>query len=157
MWKWRGLSLLGRIQIVKTFAIPKLMYGASVLPISKELIKEANSIIYGFIWNGKDKIERHALISDLNKGGLKMLDIESMIKAKRVVCLKKFLEDYPSSWKTIFDKILSPIGGRFILNCNFDTAKLRIPFRGVATCTHGRTCVLKSRKMPQKEKKVIIE
>ena len=56
-----------------------------------------------------------------------MLDIESMIKAKRVVCLKKFLEDYPSSWKTIFDKILSPIGGRFILNCNFDTAKLRIP------------------------------
>ena len=90
-------------------------------------MKEANSIIYGFIWNGKDKIKRHALISDLNKGGLKMLDIESMIKAKRVVCLKKFLEDYPSSWKTIFDKILSPIGGRFILNCNFDTAKLRVP------------------------------
>ena len=127
MWKWRGLSLLGRIQIVKTFAVPKLMYRASVLTISKELIKEANSIIYGFIWNGKDKIKRHALISDLNKGGLKMLDIESMIKAKRVVCLKKFLEDYPSSWKTIFDKILSPIGGRFILNCNFDTTKLRVP------------------------------
>ena len=103
------------------------MYRASVLSISKELIKEANSIIYGFIWNGKDKIKRHALISDLNKGGLKMLDIESMIKAKRVVCLKKFLEDYPSSWKTIFDKILSPIDGRFILNCNFDTAKLRVP------------------------------
>ena len=49
MWKWRGLSLLGRIQIVKTFAFPKLMYRESALPISKELIKEANSIIYGFI------------------------------------------------------------------------------------------------------------
>ena len=24
MWKWRGLSLLGRIQIIKTFGIPKL-------------------------------------------------------------------------------------------------------------------------------------
>ena len=24
MWKWRGLSLLGKIQIVKTFAVPKL-------------------------------------------------------------------------------------------------------------------------------------
>ena len=47
MWKWRGLSLLGRIQIIKTFAIPKLMYRASVIPISKELIKEANSI---FLW-----------------------------------------------------------------------------------------------------------
>ena len=29
VWKWRGLSLLGRIQIIKTFAIPKLMYRAS--------------------------------------------------------------------------------------------------------------------------------
>ena len=43
------------------------------------------------------------------------------------MCLKKFLEDYPSSSKTIFDKILLPIGGRFILYCNFDTAKLRVP------------------------------
>ena len=23
MWKWRNLSLLGKIQIIKTFAIPK--------------------------------------------------------------------------------------------------------------------------------------
>ena len=44
MWKWRGLSPLRRIQITKTFAIPKLMYRASVIAISKELIKEANSI-----------------------------------------------------------------------------------------------------------------
>ena len=62
-----------------------------MLPISKELIKEANFIIYGFIWNGKDKIKRNALISDVNNGGIKMLDLDSMIKAKRVVCLKKFL------------------------------------------------------------------
>ena len=29
LWKWRGLSLIGKIQIVKTFAIPKLMFRAS--------------------------------------------------------------------------------------------------------------------------------
>ena len=73
MWKWRGLSLLGKIQIVKTFAVPKIMYRASVIPLSKELIKEANSIIYGFIWNGKDTDKRHALISDIKNGGLRML------------------------------------------------------------------------------------
>ena len=117
MWKWRGLSLLGRIQI---------MYRASVIPLSKELIKEANSIFYGFIWNGKDKVKRHALICDIKNGGLRMLDIECLIKAKRVICLKKFLQDYPSSWKSILGKILSPVGGRFLLYCNFDTAKLKI-------------------------------
>ena len=128
MWKWRGLSLLGRIQIIKTFAIPKLMYRASVIPFSKELIKEANSIFYSFIWNGKDKVKRLALISDFKKGGLKMSDVESMIKAKRVNCLKKFREDYRSPWKAILDKLLSPIGGRFVLYCNFDTSKLKIQF-----------------------------
>ena len=113
VWKWRGLSLLGRIQIVKTFAIPKLMFRASVIPVSKELIKEANSVLYNFIWNGKDKVKRLALISDIEMGGLKMLNIQSMICAKRVTCLKKLLEDYLRSWKTILDSLLLPIGGRF--------------------------------------------
>ena len=82
LWKWTGLSLLGRIQIVKTFAIPKFMFRASVIPTSKELIKDVNSILYSFIWNGKDKVKRHALISEIEVGGLKMLDIDSMISAK---------------------------------------------------------------------------
>ena len=62
---------------MKTFAVPKIMYRASVIPLSKELIKEANSIIYGFNWNGTDKVKRHALISDIKNGGLRMLDFES--------------------------------------------------------------------------------
>ena len=55
-----------------------------------------------------------------------MLDIQSMICAKRVTCLKKLLEDYSSPWKTILDKLLLPIGGRFVLHCNFQTSKLKI-------------------------------
>ena len=66
------------------------MYRASVIAISNDLVKEVNSILYGFIWNGKDKVKRQALISDQKKGGLKMLDIDSMIKAKRVALLKNF-------------------------------------------------------------------
>lgn len=80
MWKWRSLSLLGQIQIVKKYAVLKIMYRVSVIPLSKKLIKEKNSIIYEFIWNGKDKVKRHALISDGKNGGLRMLDIESLIK-----------------------------------------------------------------------------
>ena len=55
-----------------------------------------------------------------------MLDIDSMISAKRIICLKKFLEDYQSIWKTILDKLLSPVGGRFVLHCNFHISKLKI-------------------------------
>ena len=73
------------------------MFRASVISIPSEIVKEVNSIFYNFIWNGKDKVKRCALISDIDKGGLKMLDIESMISARRVICLKKFSEDYPST------------------------------------------------------------
>ena len=71
------------------------------------------------------KVKRLALISDIEKGGLKMLDIQSMISAKRVTCIKKFLEDYSSPWKTVLDKLLLPVGGRFVLHCNFHTSKLK--------------------------------
>ena len=126
VWKWRGLSLLGRIRIVKTFAIPKLIFRASVIPISKELIKEVSSIFYNFIWNGKDKVKCLALISDIEMGGLKMLDIQSITSAKRVTCIQKLLEDYSSLCKTILDKLLLPAGGHFVLHCNFQSSKLKI-------------------------------
>ena len=126
LWKWRGLSLLGRIQIVKTFAIPKLMFRASPIPISKELIKNANSIFFNFIWNGKDKVKRNVFTSTIESGGLNMLDIDSMIFTKRVSCLKKYLEDYPSPWKFFLDERLLSVGGKFVLHCNFDTTKLRV-------------------------------
>ena len=96
------------------------------IPASNELIKEANSVLYNFIWYGKDKVKRLALISDIEMGGLKMLDIESMICAKRIICLKKLLEDYSSPWKVILHKLLLPIGGCFVLHCNFQTSKLKI-------------------------------
>ena len=40
-----------------------------------------------------------------------MLDIESMVSARRVICLKKFLEDYPSTWKSILNSCILPVGG----------------------------------------------
>ena len=74
-------------------------YRASVLPVSKDLIKEADSLFYYFIWNGKDKVKRNVMISQVEKGGLNMLDIDYMVRTRRVICIKKYLEDYKSSWR----------------------------------------------------------
>ena len=55
-----------------------------------------------------------------------MLDTESMIRTKRVICLQKFLEDYESPWKTFLGELLKLIGGKFLLDCNFEVSKLNI-------------------------------
>ena len=65
MWKWRGLTLIGRIQIIKSFAIPKVMFKASLSHISNNLIQVANKEFFNFIWKGKDKIKWLALIDDV--------------------------------------------------------------------------------------------
>ena len=90
MWKWRGLTLLGRIQIVKSFIIPKVLSKAALIAVTEDLIKEINSLIYRFIWKGNGKIKRAALINDIEDGGLKMLDIHLTILAQRVMVLKRF-------------------------------------------------------------------
>ena len=111
-WKWRGLTLLGKIQIVKSFIIPKVLSKASLITVTEDLIKEINSLIYRFVWKGNDKIKRAVLINDIEDGGLKMLDIQSMILAQRVMVLKRFADkDKTSSWKITLNYFLSQIGG----------------------------------------------
>ena len=97
MWKWRGLTLIGRIQIIKSFPIPKVMFKASLSHISNDLIQVANKEFFNFIWKGKDKINWLALIDDIEYGGFRMLDFESMILKQRTMCLNRHIEDY--AWK----------------------------------------------------------
>ena len=85
MWKWRGLTWLGRIRIIKSFIIQKILSKAAVIAVTDDFIKEINSLMYSFIWKGNHKIKRAALINDIENGGLKMLDIQSMIYSQRVM------------------------------------------------------------------------
>jgi hypothetical protein len=55
MWKRRGLTLLGKIQIIKSFAVPKILYRLALLPVNKDIIREINTLLFEFVWNGKDK------------------------------------------------------------------------------------------------------
>ena len=123
-WKWRNLTLYGKIQVVKTFVIPKFMSRASLLCSTKKIIKELNSIIYRFIWKGCDKIKRLALISDYKNGGLRMPHIKTLIDTQRIICLKKYIEDYDSPWKHVLSFFLKDYGGKFFLYCNFNSVDL---------------------------------
>ena len=57
MWRWRDLTIIGRIQIVKTFLIPIFLYRASLSCVDKEFMNDVNETIFEFIWKGKDKVK----------------------------------------------------------------------------------------------------
>ena len=123
-WQWRNLTVLGKIQIIKTFAMPKLLFRASVLTFDKDFLKKLSTALFNFLWKGKDKIKRLALVSDYSDGGLKMPHLESTIKTQRIMCLKKFIENYQSPWKVILSHHLKSHGDKFLLHCNYDVADL---------------------------------
>lgn len=51
LWKMRNLSLLGKILIVKTLALSKLVFLASVIPIPENILNVVQKEMNTFIWN----------------------------------------------------------------------------------------------------------
>ena len=82
--------------------------------MGKDFVKQANKIIFDFIWKGKDEVKRSTLVSEIEDGGLKAPHLESIIEKQRVLCCKKLAGDQPSSWKTIRLHYLNPVGGKLV-------------------------------------------
>ena len=85
-----------------------------------------HSCVFDFIWKGKDKVKRSALIRDIEDGGLKAPHLNSILETQRVLCCEKLANDQQSGWKTIFLHYLKPVGGKLVLGCDFDLKKLPI-------------------------------
>ena len=97
IWSSRGLSVYGKVTIIKSFLIPKFVYAFSILPTPKE------------------------------SGGLKMIDVDCMIKSLRLAWLQRLFNDSTVTWKRYFLHLLEPVGGLFFLNCNYDIKEYNFP------------------------------
>jgi len=58
---------------------------ASGLTINFEL----NRLLYKRLWNGTDKVTKLSTINEFEKGGLRMIDLECMIRSLRLAWLKR--------------------------------------------------------------------
>ena len=103
-WNWRNLKVFGRIQIIKSFVVSVYMYRAGSVCIHKDIVQKANKIMFNFIWKGKDKVKRSALIKAPN--------LESVIRTQRIMCCKKFADSQQSSWKIILQHYVRQVGGK---------------------------------------------
>ena len=127
LWKSRGLSIYGKVNIIKILLFPKMIYPSSVICTPYEVIKEFNSLIFRFLWNGNDKVTRRSTYAPYDQGGLKMLDYDNMVKALRLSWLKRIVDpDYVGFWKCHLDHLLVNEGGLFLIQCNYDINRLTI-------------------------------
>ena len=82
-WYNRGLSLIGKIQVINTLVASLFVYHMMVLPrIPTIVVKRVYNIFRDFIWNGKKaKISLSILQNPKKEGGLDLVDLQKKDQA----------------------------------------------------------------------------
>ena len=124
LWKMRGLSVFGKVTIIKSFLIPKLLYVSSIMETPPEVIKQMEKMFFKFLWKGPDKVTRLSVINTLDKGGLNLTDFESYIKALRLSWIPRLLDEREGPWISYLKYNLKDCGGCFLFRCNYDVNDL---------------------------------
>ena len=112
-WAFRNLTIMGKVTVIKTLALPILVHCLSVLPDPKiKLFDEIQKHIFKFIWNNKnDKIKRNIMMNNKDNGGLKVPHIHSFAKSLKLTWIKKSLNpNCKALWKTLLSDKLEKWG-----------------------------------------------
>lgn len=128
-WKARDLTLYGRVLIVKTLAIPKFQYLASLVNFPTHITNKINSLIYEFVWKGQtDKVKRDIFQQEEKLGGFKLTNFVDIVKANSAIWIKKYFDDHDRHWKNTFEYFCGKANLNIFLSSKFDTKELPTKF-----------------------------
>ena len=128
-WHARGLTLQGKIMVLKALGISVLTYPLINLHVPKTLLEKVDKECFKYIWGSqkKTKIKRKVLIQDYCDGGLKAPDIFTMYKTWKLSWIERLQCEESGKWKVIFLSSLEKLGGLdYLLACNFSIEKINI-------------------------------
>ena len=125
-WKYRRLTLLGKITVLKSLVVSQLVYLLSPLCSNNKILHEINDLFYSFLWNGKsDKIKRKVMINDPRDGGLRMIDLISFNKSLKTMWIKKYLDNGNyGKWKIFLDIVLKKYGCQSFFSHNLNASDI---------------------------------
>jgi hypothetical protein len=102
VWSRRNITPLGRVAVLKSLILSKLIHLWMLLPKPPDhLINELQKMCFKFIWNQKpNKINRKIAIKTLSNGGVGIPDIKQFISALKLTWLRKY-ELCKHNWKNV--------------------------------------------------------
>ena len=132
IWNTRGLSLKGRVTILKSLAVPQLLYPMSVLPVPNIVVELVDSMILDFIWcKRRPKIKKDVIVQNIYKGGIKVPSFSSMLEANRISWIKRIIDNSEAKWKCILSEFIQPFTLQDFSECFLDNETINaigIPF-----------------------------
>lgn len=128
-WTVRDLTFQGRVQIIKSLALPQLVYLLSSLHVPNWLINEVNKEFFKFIWkNKRDKIGRKVMINNIDGGGIKMVDLKSFHTSLKAVWACRLWQKQSETWTAIPRMYMKHCDINMLMCMNFEKEK-HIPIK----------------------------
>ena len=97
-WGRRGLSILGKILICKTFGISQLIYLLQTMKLTENDFKRINATLYKFIWNrnylaakAPERIKREIVNKSIKMCGLGMLNVFELDDSLKIKSLGRLI------------------------------------------------------------------
>jgi hypothetical protein len=117
LWSRWNLSITGRILIVKTLALSKLVYISFALNSPKECLSRLTNLIWKFIWKGrKDRVSRKTTSLPKSVGGLDCFDIEAYLASFRLKILQRMISTPDPHWTSYWKGRLTKSSGSWNLS-----------------------------------------
>ena len=116
-WSTRNLTIYGKICVIKSLALSKLIHLFSAIPNPPETIfKRLENSFFKFVWSDtSEKIKRSTLYNSHEYGGVKMPNLKYFCMAQKITWIKKLLDSQNvSDWKTLFFSNMDKQGGNYI-------------------------------------------
>ena len=96
-WEKRDLSLFGRVQILKTFAVSKIVLPVTTQCVPDGLVKKINKIFYQFLWRSHDKVSRNKVMQDVVNGSLNMMNMQLFFNALKASWINRIQTADPNT------------------------------------------------------------
>ena len=108
VWSSQKLTLFGRISIINSVLLSKLIYRLSSLPSpNAETIKKLEDQFLGFLWkNKRHAIAKNMVTNDRDNFGLKFPCIATKDKAMKIAWIKRFISNQKTAVSPFLDKTL---------------------------------------------------
>lgn len=107
------------LYIINVFDISQFVYLFSSILVPSCVVKELKLyFIYVFLWKGKGKVRRSVIIQQVEKGGHKMVHVNSVISANQLTGSLRMKSGNNQTWFNIFNYscYTQKYGDAFLIN-----------------------------------------
>ena len=112
IWAGQCLSLKGKITIIKSLVVSKIINICSMVYVPSYFIDDVDRLLFDFLWgeSKRPKVKKDVVTNDISLGGLKMVNFRNTIKSLKAIWVRRLFTGistkYKNKWVHITEEMI---------------------------------------------------